>query len=208
MVITLQSSSSNAARDRVREAANAAIIGARNVNNGMLNPPPKILPLIVRSSCLGIDMSGWIEPGRVNEHTELNLWLGAQTHNTSIILLTRGVDGLTTNLSAGWRQFLERWVPAFLGLKFVFQYSSVAVDPASVARILPGPRQRGRILQRCALQEILTLGVDPDAAELLQIFRHLGLAKTNHTDEYVRGRNFLPLRIFHVLSRSDVISQE
>ena len=42
------------------------------------------------------------------------------------------------------------------------------------------------------LQEILTLGVDPDAAELLQIFRHLDLANTNHTDEYVRGRNFLP----------------
>ena len=135
----------------MREAANATIIGARYVNNGMLNPSPRILPLIVRSSRLGIDMSGWIGPARVNEHTELNLWLGAQTHNTSIILLARGVDGLTTNLSARWRQFLERWVPAFLGLKFVFQYSSVAVDPASVAHILPRPRQRGRILRRCAL---------------------------------------------------------
>ena len=92
----------------MREAANAAIIGARYVNNGILNPPPKILPLIVRSSRLGIDMSGWTGPRRVNEHTELNLWLGAQIHNTSVILLTRGVDGLTTNLSARWRQFPER----------------------------------------------------------------------------------------------------
>lgn len=91
----------------MREAANAAIIGAGYVNNGMLNPSPRIIPLIVRSSRLGIDMSGWIGPGRVNEHTKLNLWLGAQTHNTSIILLTRSVDGLTTNLSAGRRQFLE-----------------------------------------------------------------------------------------------------
>lgn len=103
MVITRQSSSSNTVRDRVREAVNAAIIGARYANNEMLNAPPKILPLIIRSSCLGIDMSSWIEPGRVNEHTELNLWLGAQTQNTSNILLIRGVDGLTTNLSAGWR---------------------------------------------------------------------------------------------------------
>lgn len=120
MVITRQSSSSNAARGRVREAANAAIIGARYANNGMLNPRPKILPFIIRSSRLGINMSGWIGPGRVNEHTELNLWLGAQTHNTSIILLTRGVDSLTTDLSAGWRKFLERWVLAFLDLKLVF----------------------------------------------------------------------------------------
>lgn len=81
MVITRQSSSSNAARDHARETANAAIIGARYVNNGMLNPPPKILPLIVSSSRLGIDMSGWIGPGRVNEHTELNPWLGAQTQH-------------------------------------------------------------------------------------------------------------------------------
>lgn len=81
MVITRQSSSSNAVRDRVREAANVAIIGARYANNEMLNAPPKILPLVIRSSRLGIDMFGWIEPGRANEHTELNLWLGAQ-HRT------------------------------------------------------------------------------------------------------------------------------
>lgn len=62
-VITRQSPSSNAVRDRVREAANAAIIGARYANNELLNTPAKILPLVIRSSRLGIDMSGWIESG-------------------------------------------------------------------------------------------------------------------------------------------------
>jgi hypothetical protein len=84
-----------------------------------------------------------------------------------------------------WPWILHLWLTFSPGLGSVVEFSGAAL-----------------------LQEILTLGVDPDAAELLQIFRNLDLAKTNHTDEYVRGRNFLPLRIFHVLFRFDGISQE
>ena len=53
------------------------------------------------------------------------------------------------------------------GLRLVFQYASVAVNPTSAAHILPGPRRVVEFSGAALLQEMLTLGVDLDAAELL-----------------------------------------